>query len=110
MAITLLWAMGLALLSPAGCTIAPPVQDWHDNRTWHRVPKFQVDLDAPAATRWAPIIAHYKPQAPQILAYLQAQVPKWAMPVIQTIAKAVRPYFADYGDEAKPSTTGGRPS
>ena len=82
-----------APLASNAVTVAP------DNRTWTRVPKYTLNLDLPPKQRWAPIVSQYKSQAPAILAYLEAAIPKWAMPIIQAIGKGVRPYFTDYGEE-----------
>jgi len=70
-----------------------------DNRTWTRVPNYKINLDLPPKQRWGPIVSRYKDQAPALLAYLESNIPKWAMPIIQTVGTRVRPYFSDYGEE-----------
>merc|ERR1711871_1572881 len=70
-----------------------------DNRTRHAVPTYKLNLDLPQRNRWSHIIKDFKSFAPQILAYLESNIPKWAIPIIKTIAKDIRPYFTDYGDE-----------
>merc|ERR1712159_500615 len=84
--------LGLVLL-------AVQIVAWSDNRTWTRVPKYTLNLDLPQKDRWGHIVADFKPMASQITAYLDAQVPKWALPIITTIAKDLRPYFNTYADE-----------
>jgi len=56
-------------------------------------------MDLPQKDRWTEIVADYKQDAPAILNYLNSMLPKWAMPIVQTIAKDVRPYFKDYAEE-----------
>lgn len=75
------------------------VSEAPDGRNWTVVPKFTLNLDLPAKERWAPIVSRYKDQVPALLAYLESNIPKWAMPIIQEIGKGVRPYFGDYGEE-----------
>eukprot|EP00656_Telonema_subtile_P014881 TRINITY_DN17708_c0_g1_i1.p1 TRINITY_DN17708_c0_g1~~TRINITY_DN17708_c0_g1_i1.p1 ORF type:complete len:378 (+),score=93.02 TRINITY_DN17708_c0_g1_i1:187-1320(+) len=56
-------------------------------------------MDLPQKDRWTHIVADFKSDAPQIMGYLKSQIPKWALPIITTITKDIRPYFADYADE-----------
>jgi len=91
------------LIGPRALLIATllfvSVNAWSDNRTWHKVPKYTLDLDLPQKERWAHIVADYKSYAPGILAYLRSMVPAWALPIIQAIGKGIRPYFKDYAEE-----------
>lgn len=72
-----------------------------DDRTWTAVPKFVVDLDAPAADRWTHIGSLYKDKAPALIAYLETMVPAWALPILETIGNDIEPFFTDYGEEMK---------
>ena len=62
-------------------------------------PVYTVDLDAPAATRWNHIAVRYKDKVPEILAYFEAVLPKWALPLIEGVAAKLTSYFHEYGEE-----------
>lgn len=66
------------------------------------VPRFTFDLDLPAENRWTKIAAQYKTQIPAVLAYLHGYLPKWAIPVVETIGANIDPYFPkEYADEMR---------
>lgn len=58
-----------------------------------------MNLDLPQADRWTEIVKDYKHLGPAIVKYLADAIPKWAFPIIEAIARDVRPYFHDYGEE-----------
>ena len=62
-------------------------------------PVYTLDLDAPAATRWAHIAKDYTQYMPAVTDYFESVVPAWAVPIIEAIAGSVTSYFTDYGDE-----------
>ena len=62
-------------------------------------PVYTLDLDAPAATRWAHIAKDYTQYMPAVTEYFESVVPAWAVPLIEAIAGSVTSYFTDYGDE-----------
>jgi hypothetical protein len=70
-----------------------------DNRVYTPLPKFTVNLDAPAKDRWTEIGTLYKDQAPALIAYLETMIPAWTLPIIEAIAADIEPYFKEYGDE-----------
>jgi hypothetical protein len=49
------------------------------------LPRFQLDLDLPAADRWTAIGSLYRDQAPNLIAYLETVIPKWAIPIVEAI-------------------------
>ena len=58
-----------------------------------------MNLDLPQADRWTEIVKDYKHLGPAIVKYLADAIPKWAFPIIEAIARDVRPYFHEYGEE-----------
>jgi len=62
-------------------------------------PLYTVDLDEPAATRWSHVAADYRNRSSVLIAYLDSVVPKWLVPVIETVLARLRPHFHEYGQE-----------
>ena len=48
-------------------------------------PVYTLDLDAPAATRWAHIAKDYTQYMPAVTEYFESVVPAWAVPLIEAI-------------------------
>eukprot|EP00041_Stephanoeca_diplocostata_P009539 m.147257 g.147257 ORF g.147257 m.147257 type:complete len:443 (-) comp17783_c0_seq1:180-1508(-) len=65
------------------------------------VPKYTVDLDAPAETRWNHIAKDFVDVVPDAIKYLKAFIPPWAFPLVIKIAEDIEPYFSLYADEMK---------
>lgn len=63
------------------------------------VPKFSINLDLDQKDRWSEVAATFKDEAYKITDYLKDQLPTWAFPIVETIARNIEPYFTDYGDE-----------
>lgn len=62
-------------------------------------PKVTINLDLPPEQRWVEVAGRYKDKAPEVIAYLEEYIPKWVIPIVETIGKDIRPFFRDYGDE-----------
>ena len=62
-------------------------------------PVFTVDMDEPAATRWANVTAHYKADMPAVIAYFDHFIPPWAVPLVEAVAGSIHSYFHKYGEE-----------
>jgi hypothetical protein len=62
-------------------------------------PVYTVDLALPAEQRWTHIAKAYKSKVPAIVAYFDAVVPKWAMPLIEAVGAKMKGYFRLYGGE-----------
>jgi len=100
----------LLLLLIACLTLALSDAAWTSNTTLReaadeRLPNrktlrvYQVQLDDPPQTRWSHIAPDFKSKVPALKAYLEGFIPKWAIPVVQKIGKAIEPYFSEYGTE-----------
>ncbi len=60
---------------------------------------FTLDLDAPPATRWDHIAPAYSSYVPDVMAYLESAIPKWALPLVEAGFSKVIPYFGELGEE-----------
>lgn len=65
----------------------------------HALPVVSLDLDLPPLDRWIKVATPYKSQAQEVVAYLKANVPAWALPLLEKIGKDIYTYFGDYGEE-----------
>lgn len=72
-----------------------------DDRKAVPLPRVTLDLDLAPADRWTHIAnqSRFRDQVPAVMAYLESEIPKWAMPLLETVAKSISPYFHDYGAE-----------
>jgi len=57
------------------------------------VPTVNVSLDAPPEQRWLAVAAQYKSEAHEMLDYLLAYIPKWAIPIVEKIGLDLEPSF-----------------
>lgn len=67
----------------------------------HKLPRYSVDLDAPAEERWQHVAKDFVDEVPAVQNYLDSFVPKWALPIIEAIGRDIEPYFGEFGTEMK---------
>mmetsp|Transcript_5716 Transcript_5716/g.11968 ORF Transcript_5716/g.11968 Transcript_5716/m.11968 type:complete len:408 (-) Transcript_5716:521-1744(-) len=70
-----------------------------DGRPAKTLPVVRLNLDLPPEERWKSLVAPYKTQWAAVLEYLQSAVPRWAIPIAETIAGDLPKYFGDLGLE-----------
>jgi len=78
----------------------PPKPDT-SGRPAKALPVVKLNLDLPPEERWKAVVAPYKAEWAAVLDYLQSSVPRWAIPIAETIAGDLPKYFGDLGLEMK---------
>jgi len=69
-------------------------------RTASAAPHVLVSLDDAPRLRWAKVAPAFRQFVPGMMEYIRSEVPAWALPVLDVIGAAVRPYFGEeYGGE-----------
>lgn len=64
-------------------------------------PLFTVNLDLPPEERWNAVYsdALFKNATQDLYSYFAANIPKWTIPILESIAKDTKGHFHDYGSE-----------
>lgn len=99
------------LLSPllnadarAGSWIDDPAVRHDAMQRWpEATPRFKLDLDLPPEERWSSIYKDplFKGAAADVQSYFDANLPKWAVPLVEGVAGDLEGHFRNYGREIR---------